>query len=141
MHLILMGCTLAKYARFFREISSFLPFSGNLWGARAPSRCTPLTAPLLKMMYIWGKKIVNFAGVGVFKISKNLVKINYSSSTVWARINCKLVVISSENESKYPNIDILTNKLTFWKSIMAFFAIIEIIELIEMFEHFFKNNR
>ena len=40
-----MGCTLAKFARFFREISIFLPFSGNLWGARAPC-APPLTAPL-----------------------------------------------------------------------------------------------
>ena len=46
VHLISKGCTLAKFSQFFREIGSFLPFSGNLWGARAPS-APPLTAPLL----------------------------------------------------------------------------------------------
>ena len=44
-----MGCTLAKFARFSREISSFLPLSGNLWGARAPcARTPPLRRPCLK---------------------------------------------------------------------------------------------
>ena len=48
VHLISKGCTLAKFSQFFREIGSFLPFSGNLWGARAPS-APPLTAPLEMM--------------------------------------------------------------------------------------------
>ena len=45
VHRIIKRCTLAKFSQFFREIGSFLPFSGNLWGARAPS-APPLTAPL-----------------------------------------------------------------------------------------------
>ena len=40
VHLISKGCNLAIFSQFFRKIGSFLPFCGNLWGARAPRRIT-----------------------------------------------------------------------------------------------------
>ena len=46
VHLISKGCNLAKFSQFFREIGSFLPFSGNLWGARAPQCTPPYGAPV-----------------------------------------------------------------------------------------------
>ena len=45
VHLISKGCNLAIFSQFFRKIGSFLPFSGNLWGARASS-APSLKAPL-----------------------------------------------------------------------------------------------
>ena len=50
VHRIIKRCTLAKFSQFFREIGSFLPFSGNLWGARTPS-APPLTAPLSSSVF------------------------------------------------------------------------------------------
>ena len=35
-HLESKGCPLAKFVNFFRENGTFIPFSGTLWGARAP---------------------------------------------------------------------------------------------------------
>ena len=53
----------------------------------------------------------------------------------------KLAVTLSRKWAKRPQIEIPTNRMSFWGNIIAIFAIIGIIELIEMFEHFFKNNR